>query len=523
MGIRGLTPFLRRFAPGALSRIPASELAGQHVAVDGDQTMWRLFHGFSFRGQRSPHGYLRGVVRLVAALRAAGAEPVVAFDAGGGRGPRQKAREHKLRSAKRDGQHIRGEALKRAATLLAVVADGIERGDLGPGAPAVERLRESFAEPVALSKTAQAALAERERDISDVAPLVNPTLIPPVLPENPRTGPEVRRALADTGNYLAGAMGNFQALYTHASDGSVSKSLKEATANIVGELALLADRVAPAGGPETPRELPERHRRAVADEIRRISDEQFERFQVLNTRVDLPSRRVLVEPLQELLRIMGVQVHTAPPGYEGECLAASLCAAGIAAGGVMTTDTDAVLYGLTQSSGIRLIAPPQAKRGRERDLDIGELDTVDVRRALELLDLGPAEFLDLCLLLGTDFAPNLPGIGPVNALRLIRKHGTLDAVLADPETARKLPPAALEEASAAFSEARTIFSSLVDVSGPEYAPQPVQDPQRGMAHARMFLLELNGRAMAPEAADTLGGDPYAGELGGIDLDGAYQL
>jgi flap endonuclease-1 len=58
-----------------------------------------------------------------------------------------------------------------------------------------------------------------------------------------------------------------------------------------------------------------------------------------------------------------------------------------------------------------------------------------VRNAL-LLDR--ARFVDFALLLGTDFAPRLRGVGPLRALRLIREHGSIERVVVEVE--RRFPP-----------------------------------------------------------------------------------
>lgn len=47
---------------------------------------------------------------------------------------------------------------------------------------------------------------------------------------------------------------------------------------------------------------------------------------------------------------------------------------------------------------------------------------------LRELGMNKKQFRDFCILLGTDFNDNPPMIGPVNALKLIRKYGSLEAI-----------------------------------------------------------------------------------------------
>jgi hypothetical protein len=52
----------------------------------------------------------------------------------------------------------------------------------------------------------------------------------------------------------------------------------------------------------------------------------------------------------------------------------------------------------------------------------------DLSVALSKLGLTQAQFIDLCIMCGCDYASNIRGIGPVRALEYIRKHGTLEKV-----------------------------------------------------------------------------------------------
>lgn len=55
---------------------------------------------------------------------------------------------------------------------------------------------------------------------------------------------------------------------------------------------------------------------------------------------------------------------------------------------------------------------------------------IDHDQVCQALELTPDQFLDFCIMCGTDYNDNITGIGPINAYRLIRTHGSID----------KLPP-----------------------------------------------------------------------------------
>ena len=78
---------------------------------------------------------------------------------------------------------------------------------------------------------------------------------------------------------------------------------------------------------------------------------------------------------------------------------------------------------------------------------------------LEQLNLSAASFLDLCILLGTDYNTNIPSIGPEKSLVLINKHGTIEEILS---THPKL------DASFSYARTRTLFSI------PEKDKMPIQ-------------------------------------------------
>jgi flap endonuclease-1 len=43
--------------------------------------------------------------------------------------------------------------------------------------------------------------------------------------------------------------------------------------------------------------------------------------------------------------------------------------------------------------------------------------------------LEPVNFLEFCVLLGTDASPRIPGIGMVTGYKLIQKYGTIENIL----------------------------------------------------------------------------------------------
>jgi 5'-3' exonuclease len=123
------------------------------------------------------------------------------------------------------------------------------------------------------------------------------------------------------------------------------------------------------------------------------------------------------EECKKLLRLMGVPVVEAP------CEAEATCAALAAAGKVYAAaseDMDTLTFGATKLAR-NLMKPASAE---------SPILEFDYAAALRELNLSREAFVDLCILCGCDYTDAIKGCGPVTALKLIREHGTIEAVIA---------------------------------------------------------------------------------------------
>ncbi len=103
----------------------------------------------------------------------------------------------------------------------------------------------------------------------------------------------------------------------------------------------------------------------------------------------------------------------------------------------------------------------------------------------EGLQLSRPRFVDFALLLGTDFSERIKNVGPARALKFIKEHGTIEAIV-NKET--KYPPrtnldAYLEEVTVA----RNVFHTLPPV------PQSAVEAkgQRNEAKVRAIMAKYN--------------------------------
>ncbi|VEU21877.1 DEKNAAC102806 [Brettanomyces naardenensis] len=166
--------------------------------------------------------------------------------------------------------------------------------------------------------------------------------------------------------------------------------------------------------------------------------EEMHKFQRRTVRVT----RQQNDEAKKLLKLMGIPYVEAPCEAESQC--AELAKAGKVFGAA-SEDMDTLCY-----------QPPYLLRNltaaESRKLKIDEYNIKEVLKGFEM----PIEqFVDMCILLGCDYCETIRGVGPVTALKLIRKYGTLEKVVEsieeDPKSKYKVPE------NWPYKEARELF------------------------------------------------------------------
>ncbi|GMM38494.1 multifunctional nuclease [Saccharomycopsis crataegensis] len=157
-------------------------------------------------------------------------------------------------------------------------------------------------------------------------------------------------------------------------------------------------------------------KKAAEAEIEKIKEtasaEELSKFQRRTVR----ATREQNEEVKELLKLMGIPYVEAPCEAEAQC--AELASAGKVYAAA-SEDMDTLCYG-----------PPYLLRhltyAESRKIPI---DEVAAGTVVEGLELTRESFIDLCILLGCDYCETIKGIGPVNALKLIKEHGSIEKIL----------------------------------------------------------------------------------------------
>ncbi|KAF8367096.1 crn-1 [Pristionchus pacificus] len=145
------------------------------------------------------------------------------------------------------------------------------------------------------------------------------------------------------------------------------------------------------------------------------------------------------DEVKQLLRLMGIPVVEAPCEAEAQC--AELVSSGKVYG-TATEDMDALTFG--SNVLLRNMTASEAKKLKVKEINLA--------RVLEGFEMTNEQFVDLCIMLGCDYCGSIRGVGQKKAYELIKKYGTIEAVLENLDTAKYPPPADWP-----FKRARELF------------------------------------------------------------------
>uniref|UniRef100_A0A7S3JRV7 Flap endonuclease 1 n=1 Tax=Aureoumbra lagunensis TaxID=44058 RepID=A0A7S3JRV7_9STRA len=132
------------------------------------------------------------------------------------------------------------------------------------------------------------------------------------------------------------------------------------------------------------------------------------------------------EDVKVLLRAMGVPVVEAPCEAEAQCAELVRGGKAYAAG---TEDMDVLTFAATRQ--LRKLTFSSSKKADQRIVEINHA------RLLNDIGLTNDQFVDLCILCGCDYTNRIDKVGPKTALKLIKQHGSIEAILKSMSTSPK--------------------------------------------------------------------------------------
>jgi flap endonuclease-1 len=148
----------------------------------------------------------------------------------------------------------------------------------------------------------------------------------------------------------------------------------------------------------------------------------------------------MVRETQQMFDLLGIAWVEAP--MEAEGAASVWCAKGEVAA-VASQDWDVLLYGSP------IMVRNLTSHGSKRYGRIISAERIVLADLLAEHELTQAQLVDLGIMVGTDFHPGIKGIGPKTGLKLIKEHGTIEAVC---QAKEKEVPERLDEIRALFHD-----------------------------------------------------------------------
>lgn len=135
----------------------------------------------------------------------------------------------------------------------------------------------------------------------------------------------------------------------------------------------------------------------------------------------------MVDDAKKLLGHMGIPVIQAPS--EGEAQAASVVMNkdAYAAG---SQDYDSLLFGAPIVVRNLTITGKKKLPGKGVYVDV-KPEMIELQAGLLKNEISREQLVDIALLVGTDYNEGIKGIGPKKALKLMKKHGNIEKVLAE--------------------------------------------------------------------------------------------
>jgi len=160
--------------------------------------------------------------------------------------------------------------------------------------------------------------------------------------------------------------------------------------------------------------IKERNKKAkdAKEKLRTSSNEKdIIKYEKLSVRMN----KTHIEDIKILLNLMGVKYIQEEIG-EAEAIASELCKIGYV-DYVVTEDMDALVYGCP-----RMIRNNIDKSIKGKDI----ITEISLDKIINSLNLTHEKFIELCVLCGCDYCENIPKIGNVKALKIIKEYENID-------------------------------------------------------------------------------------------------
>ena len=227
----------------------------------------------------------------------------------------------------------------------------------------------------------------------------------------------------------------------------------------------------------------------VRDEVKilraQIATEDLETDMIARERlVKLLARDIFVSneqiaTLRRILLLAGVSVLQA--SGEGEALCASLVKDGDCYA-TYTEDSDMGAY-LSPRVIVSIDNPSYTPEGQRVQL----CDVIYYKQVMTKLQLSERQFVDFCIMCGSDYNDNIPNWGPAKTYKLLQEYGTLDEV----------PVEKYNKEALNYARVREIFSAHATPTDGDPKTSPLPQPaELSQLLAVTNLLKAGGRLLS---------------------------
>jgi flap endonuclease-1 len=125
-----------------------------------------------------------------------------------------------------------------------------------------------------------------------------------------------------------------------------------------------------------------------------------------------------IEYAKKVIKLLGIPYIEAIEEADPHC---ALLVKNKSVHGVFTEDMDLLTFG-----ALKVYRNLSANKNKE-------IIEYDLKKILKELEISYESFVDLCILLGTDYTDNIKGIGKISALKLIKEYGNIENILKSKE------------------------------------------------------------------------------------------
>src|SRR3989344_4746689 len=168
------------------------------------------------------------------------------------------------------------------------------------------------------------------------------------------------------------------------------------------------------------------HRKQLAEEkLEKAKEEGDEESMLKYSKQSTRLSFKMTDEAKELIKAFGLPIIQAPSEAEAQC---SFLAEKNDVYAVVSSDFDSLLYSATRL--IKNLTASKKRKIRNVYVSINP-EMIELSQVLKELEINQDQLIILAILVGTDYNSGIKGIGPKNALKLVKKYNNFDRLFSE--------------------------------------------------------------------------------------------